>query len=212
MTEKKFLDCRISWKEGSIDWTIRDIVKELNKNSALLVKVTPLPELASELELRNTFLNLAERVSVPDKINTNCWRWAWIIDYYDLAKALLGKVALPSPEPVKDCKCENPMDVQSDYCDTCGKLVIPQREKNCDYYLCGKCLINSGTKKAWTTACKGLCKNWIPAPKPPEKKELPEKFFEIDFLEIPGTKEVTQCMIKINLILDIIREMREGKG
>lgn len=50
----------------------------------------------------------------------------------------------------------------------------------CDYYMCGKCLINSGTKKAFTTKCNGICKDYIPEPTPPQQ-ELPQNI-SIDIL------------------------------
>ncbi len=104
MSEKKFLDVRIECENEAL-LGIKHIKSLMSRHYDTPYTVTALPELASEEEIRNTFLSLAERVSIPDKINTNSWRWwAWIIDYYDLSHALVGKVVLPSPEPEKETK------------------------------------------------------------------------------------------------------------
>ncbi len=41
-----------------------------------------------EGEIRSIFLKIGERKSVNDEDNKGHWRWAWIIDYDDLATAI----------------------------------------------------------------------------------------------------------------------------
>ena len=45
-----------------------------------------------EEKIRAIFLNLAKRTKIDDQENPGHWRWAWIIDYYDLARALATSV------------------------------------------------------------------------------------------------------------------------
>ena len=97
MTEKKFLDVRISVSQEITNWTYEEIERRLNSAfSFIAFKVTPLPELASEVN------KILSKYYACD--NINCGKGA-ICNYCAIRKdleALLGKVALPSPMYEKD--------------------------------------------------------------------------------------------------------------
>lgn len=117
--------------------------------------------------------------------------------------------ASPQPQPADLCEC-NPKDrilcraMECGYCHKCNKPIPPKVE----YCLCfnkdsdgkGNC-INCGIKIDFSI------KSNNPQPKPREIEE----FKAIDFLGFPGSKEIAQCMLKINQLFQLIRTVN-GRG
>ena len=187
MTEKKFLDVRIEWNVNKCfdliainarlnDWSRgdRDFI------------VTPLPELASEEQLIDIIRKWEDSQSLV-KIN-----------YESLVKALLGKVALPSPEPEKETKG---IDI--------GVVVKDENTLISPLLIDGKVVDKVGIypSEVENIMVWVVDRNIRINPKPPEKKELP---ILIPLLvdEEPDKKLMIDT---INALIDIIREMREGK-
>jgi len=107
MSEKKFLDCKIEYNSEE-NLSLKEIQEILNNGAEDLgynetFTIFPLPELASEEQLIDIIRKWEGSQSLV-KIN-----------YESLVKALLGKVALPSPGPEKcilhpegGCDCDKP--------------------------------------------------------------------------------------------------------
>jgi len=190
MTEKKFLDVRISVSQEITNWTYEEIERRLNSAfSFIAFKVTPLPELASEVN------KILSKYYACD--NINCGKGA-ICNYCAIRKdleALLGKVALPSPEPEKETKG---IDI--------GVVVKDENTLISPLLIDGKVVDKVGIypSEVENIMVWVVDRNIRINPKPPEKKELP---ILIPLLvdEEPDKKLMIDT---INALIDIIREMR----
>ena len=109
--------------------------------------------------------------------------------------------ASPAPKPNEYCEC-NPKDrilclaMECGYCHKCNKLIPPKVE----YCTCFN--KDSDGEGGCRNCGKKIDFSVKPYPAPGEIEE----FQPIDFLGIPGSKEIAQCMIKLNQLI------RAGRG
>uniref|UniRef100_A0A6M3IVS5 Uncharacterized protein n=1 Tax=viral metagenome TaxID=1070528 RepID=A0A6M3IVS5_9ZZZZ len=210
MSEKKYLDCRIEW--DICNFSTEDIAKFLNEESDIKFTVTPLPELASEEEITKKIWEWNQEVGVSRDLTPElCLK---------IARHLLGKVALPSPEPEKWCECRiNPKEdfsvgVHPGHCKYCGlpiketpkppeKKELPEKLSEEESYIKHEKEVVAHLAKSEPEKCILHPEGGCDCDKPPEKKELPEKLSFISGL--------TEFQDTINALIDIIREMREAK-
>ena len=178
ITEKKFLDCRIEWEGLGQRITEKEIEWALSRFHRNIVAVTPLPELASAEEIEK----ILKRYGISEQLGLQ----------YKLAHALFGKVALPSPEPEKEC------EHVWIFCGTGGG----QTSINNDY-LCQKC---------------GRVKKEVLPIKPPEKKELPELPEQLKGDWLTDSQAINKICQKIDALISWgkgieqrVKEMEEEK-